>query len=325
VETYGGWGSALGPFLFLIYMNSLPAQLTNGLLLQYIYADDPTIICTGATAAAVQNTMCSQLSLIQQWILQSKMNINFKKSSVMWFKASNRSTRIPISVGGVVLQVTEKKKYLGLIFDSNMSWTHHVANVCHKMSYYLYLLRSHRHVIDISLMKMLLESLVLSHLSYCVTVWGPSLGSTLLRRLQRMQNRAVRLCYNLQKYDHVSEFYHRLQWLPLSHFIQFKSLCSMYHQYHQVKCIPLEPAIIFGGTYYNTRTPIYFENIPMLHLCFTQRFFCHKIIRWWNALPSSVTDCITSPFYEYVMALSSTVTHSFDNFTMIISMYFFVL
>ena len=71
--------------------------------------------------------------------------MEIKKSSVMWFKTSNRSTKFthpPISVGGVVLQVTEKQKYLGLIFDSTMSWTHHVANVCRKMLYYL-LLRSH--------------------------------------------------------------------------------------------------------------------------------------------------------------------------------------
>ena len=106
-----------------------------------------------------------------------------------------------------------------------------------------------------------------------------------------MQNRAVRLCYDLRKYDHVSGFYHRLQWLPLSYFIQFKSLCLMYYQYHQVKCIPLEPPIVFGGTTYSTRTPVYFANIPMFRLCFTQRFFRYKTIQWWNALPSSVTDC----------------------------------
>ena len=119
----------------------------------------------------------------------------------------------------------------------------HVSNVCSKMSYYLCLLRSHRHVIDNSLMKMLLESLVLSHLSYCVTVWGPSLANTLSQRLQRMQNRAVQLCCGLRKYDHVTEFYHRLRWLPLPCFVQFKSLCLMYHQYHQFRYILLDPPI----------------------------------------------------------------------------------
>ena len=42
-------GSALGPLLFLIYMNSLPPQITQGLLLQY--ADDTALICSGPTPA----------------------------------------------------------------------------------------------------------------------------------------------------------------------------------------------------------------------------------------------------------------------------------
>ena len=58
---------------------------------------------------------------------------------------SMKTTNPPISVGGVILQVTEKQKYLGIIFDSTMSWSHYVSNVCSKMSC---LLRSHRHVID---------------------------------------------------------------------------------------------------------------------------------------------------------------------------------
>jgi len=44
-------------------MNSLPALVDNGLLLQY--ADDITNICAGATPVAVQTTMCSQLLLIK--------------------------------------------------------------------------------------------------------------------------------------------------------------------------------------------------------------------------------------------------------------------
>ena len=74
------------------------------------------------------------------------MKINFRKSSVMWFKASSHSTGFsypPTSIDGVELTVTKKQKYLGLIFDCSLSWAHHVANVCSKMSYYLYLLGSH--------------------------------------------------------------------------------------------------------------------------------------------------------------------------------------
>ena len=45
------------------------------------------------------------------------------------------------------------------IFDCSLSWTHYVANVCSKMSYYLYLLGSHRYVIDYNLTKMLLHGI----------------------------------------------------------------------------------------------------------------------------------------------------------------------
>ena len=47
----------------------------------------------------------------QQWVLESKMKINFRKSSVMWFKVSSCSTGFsypPISIDGVELTVTKK-------------------------------------------------------------------------------------------------------------------------------------------------------------------------------------------------------------------------
>ena len=55
-------------------------------------------------------------------------------------------------------------------------------------------------------MKLLLDSLVLSHIYY-VPVWRPSLSSQLSSRLKRMQNRAVRLAFSLKRYDHVSDYY----------------------------------------------------------------------------------------------------------------------
>ena len=52
-------GSALGPLLFLIYMNTLPSRIGEALLLQY--ADDTTLICSGSDPAATTSVMNHQV------------------------------------------------------------------------------------------------------------------------------------------------------------------------------------------------------------------------------------------------------------------------
>ena len=109
-------GSALGPLLFLIYMNSLPPQISQGLLLQY--ADDTALICSGPTPTEAGAVMNSQLMSIQQWIVASKMRLNYSKSTVVWFRVSYRKqpSEFPdIVVDDTTLQVVKKQKYLGVI------------------------------------------------------------------------------------------------------------------------------------------------------------------------------------------------------------------
>ena len=52
-------------------------------------------------------------------------------------------------------------------------------------------------------------------------VWSLPLNQQLLQHLERTQNRAVRLCRNLSKFDHVSDHYRSQSWLPLQQLIQF--------------------------------------------------------------------------------------------------------
>ena len=109
------------------------------------------------------------------------------------------------------------------------------------MAYYLHLINSHKHCLSPYLLKLLVESLVFSHLSYALPVWGPSLSQQLRQRLERTQNRAVRLCKNLSKFDRVSDHYRSLSWLPFQQLIQFRSVGMMYHQYHRSRGISLSP------------------------------------------------------------------------------------
>jgi len=84
------------------------------------------------------------------------------------------------------------------------------------MSYYLHLVSLHRCVLPVHLIKLLMDSLVLSHMQYALPVWGPSLYQHDLQRLQRLQNHGVHLIFSLNKFDHVSDYYKQLRWLNFS-------------------------------------------------------------------------------------------------------------
>ena len=98
-----------------------------------------------------------------------------------------------------------------------------------------------------------------------------------------MQYRAAWMAMQLSKFDHVSQYYPQLIWLPFKKLIQFQSSCLMFCQYHQVKCIPLSSPIQFGCI------NDLFANSQRLSLAFTQKriFFRFTAAHWWNAIPSS--------------------------------------
>jgi len=100
--------------------------------------------------------------------------------------------------------MTNKQKYLGLVFDSQPTWSDQVSNVCSKMSYYLHLIYTNKFVLPDTIIELLLESLVMSHLNYVLPVWGTSLAQQNISRIQHLQNRAVRLLYQLNEYDHIT-------------------------------------------------------------------------------------------------------------------------
>ena len=124
-------------------------------------------------------------------------------------------------------------------------------------------------------MKLLIDPLVFSHLNYSLPVWGHSLHQNQLQRLKRMQSRAVHLCRNLKKHDHVTEHYRTLWLLPLEYQIQYKYLCVMNHQYHRDRwCITLCPPLQFWRCHlYGTRLMSTFVHIERCRLSSTQKHF----------------------------------------------------
>ena len=214
-------------FSWCSYVNQMPSQISNGCLLQF--ADDTCIICSAESPGAVTAMLQDDLNVLSQWIVMSKMRLNLKKSSVMWFSIKPSAVAVPpVMVGDAALSVVCKQKYLGVMFDSQLNWSHHVASVCESMSYYLALIGSHAKNLPSSIIKMLVECLVFSRYSYALPVWGPAIHRDSLSRLSHLHNCGIRLTCGLRKYNHVSQHRVRLGWLPVDSFVKYRSLITLF-------------------------------------------------------------------------------------------------
>jgi hypothetical protein len=81
-----------------------------------------------------------------------------------------------------------------------------------------------RRFLDFSSVKCVVNALVLSRLKYCNSLYL-NLPSSILKRLQRVQNAAVRTIFNLRKREHVSIHRQSLRWLEIADRAKLKVAC----------------------------------------------------------------------------------------------------
>ena len=152
---------------------------------QFIKSVGRIILCSGGDCHDVRRQISEDILSVS-----SKMRLNVSNSSVMWFtpKSFNPVCFPSVSIGDMILQQVTVQKYLGILIDKNLTWTAQVSNVSKILSYYLFWINSKRKFLSSSVIKMLIDSLVLSRLDYVLPVWGPPLSQASINHLQRLQN-----------------------------------------------------------------------------------------------------------------------------------------
>ena len=71
-------GSVLGPLLFNVYINDLPAAVSHGNV--YMFADDTKIIFSGQAVESDCNSDCSQ---INKWMVFNGLTLNLDKTCIL--------------------------------------------------------------------------------------------------------------------------------------------------------------------------------------------------------------------------------------------------
>jgi len=103
----------------------------------------------------------------------------------------------------------------------------HVSHLCKTLNFQLRNISRIRKYLDIDSCHHIVRSLVLSRLDYGNSLLIGTTDSN-KTKLQKIQNRAVRVIFGLKRRDHITPHLKRLHWLPLRERLNFKLLTMMF-------------------------------------------------------------------------------------------------
>lgn len=134
----------------------------------------------------------------------------------------------PIIFDGSIITISDKVKDLGIYIDSTLSWSPQIQEVSRKLYASARALQRLRNFLPIATKIALAKTLLLPILDYA-DVCYLDLTEAQLDKLERLQNFCIRFIYGLRKYDHISEFRQKLQWLSIRLRRNFHTLALLYN------------------------------------------------------------------------------------------------
>ena len=87
-------------------------------------------------------------------------------------KATVQNAAFNLYIDDHKLMQVSKTKFLGVIIDNKLTWEHHIAYVKNKISKCIGLLYRARTKVYTSILKLLYNTIVLPHFTYCIAIWG---------------------------------------------------------------------------------------------------------------------------------------------------------
>ena len=166
-------GSILGPLLFILYINDLANVSEN--LFSILFAHDTTVLIEGTHINTMIATLNCELAKLTEWLNANKLTINVYKSHYMVFHWSRRK----INKGNILLDTTILSqvtitKFLGIILDDKIKWTHHISYIKNKFFKGMGIILKARKVLKKKVLFQLYHSFVTPYLIYCLEIWGNS-------------------------------------------------------------------------------------------------------------------------------------------------------
>lgn len=202
-------GSLLGPILYNIYTSDIPQPPQDCHL--SLYADDTSIMAKGRNTRATTRKLQNYLDTITDYMQVWKIKINNSKTQAILFPY-NKSYKLnppedcKIVIGGNAIEWSQEAVYLGITLDKKLLFRTQIEKTktkCQILLKKLYPLISRNSKLSIINKAAVYNQIVLPVILYGSPVWD-NCAKTHKDKLQVIQNKYLRLIYNLSRFTRVS-------------------------------------------------------------------------------------------------------------------------
>ena len=188
-------GTVLGPLLFLLHINDLPASVDPDTRCR-LFADD-CLLYRKIESIEDQLALQNDLRRLQLWAAQWGMRFNASKCYIMSIHRGSSHLPFLYELCNTVLTSVTEEKYLGVLIADDLSWTAHRNSVLTKANQKLGFLRRNLRGCPEELKKLAYISIVRSSMEYASIIWEPYRDnhSKSLEAVQRKSARWIKSNY----------------------------------------------------------------------------------------------------------------------------------
>jgi hypothetical protein len=222
-------GLILGPLLFIIYINNIFQLGLHGHIT--LYADNTSLFYFGTSIHDLISKAQEDLNTLYNWFQYNLLTINISKTCYVIFKAKNKPIPpfSPLTINDAPIQQKSHEKYLGLHIDSQLNWNTHLKQIKKKLISLRGSLRNITKCIPRSLRYTIYNALVKPHLLYLIEIWGTA-AKTQLDKLQRQQNKIIKLLFNYHFLTPTTTIYEQTKLLNITNLYKY-NICIFIRKY----------------------------------------------------------------------------------------------
>jgi hypothetical protein len=286
-------GASLSPILFTLFINDIVKIIKHSEI--NLFADDTLIAVAANSVEEAVTKINEDLKLVSEWLKANKLKLNIKKtkSMIVTLKKKININEIKIKIDDKEIEIVSEMKYLGVFIDNKLNFNKNVDYISKKIARKYGLLCRLNKKLTPACKITLYKSLISPHIDYCSSILFSATNEQ-FGKLQKLQNKIMRLIIGCNRYTRINDMLSTLGWLNVKQRVYFNTLVLIFKMKNHMLPNYLSEKLSYVRDMHdhNTRTRNNFV-LPNYTKAVSQNSVFYKGIRLFNQMSDEMKNART--------------------------------